>query len=59
MDRDAPPMRAARMRDAFESYGPVERLRNPAREVAARRHNPKSIIREVVTVYENVLRKCA
>lgn len=51
------PMLAARLRDVFEDDNLAARLGSQAREVAVKRHDPDSIVHEVVTAYEDVLRK--
>ena len=48
-------MLAARLRDVFEDDSLAVRLGNQAHEVAVRRHNPDTIIQDIVTAYEAVL----
>jgi len=50
------PMLAAKLREVFENDDLASRLGNEARDVAARRHDPGLIVREVLAVYEAVLK---
>jgi glycosyltransferase involved in cell wall biosynthesis len=49
------PMLAARLRDLFEDDNLAVRIGRQAHEVAVKRHDPDSIVHEVVTAYEDVL----
>ena len=53
------PMLAARLRELFEDDALAVRLGEEARAVALRRHDPNQVIRDVVAIYEDVLRKAA
>lgn len=51
------PMLAARLRQVFEDDALSVHLGNEAQKVAIERHNPRLIVREILSIYENVLRK--
>lgn len=51
------PMLAARLRDVFEDDSLAVRLGSQAHEVAVRRHDPRSIVQEILAAYEEVLKK--
>ena len=49
------PMLAARLREVFEDDGLAVRLGRQAHNVACKRHNPDSVVRQVLRIYEDVL----
>ena len=51
------PMLAARLREVFEDDDLAVRLGNQAHEVAAMRHDPEAIIKDMVSAYRAVLGK--
>lgn len=51
------PMLADRLREVFENDGLAVRLGSQASEVAIRRHDPNTIVHEVLAAYEDVLGK--
>jgi len=53
------PMLAARLRELFEDDALAVQLGEEARAVALRRHDPDQVVRDVVAIYEDVLRRAA
>lgn len=51
------PMLAARLRQVFENDALAIQLGNQSHETAARRHEPDTVIRGIVKIYEDVLSK--
>lgn len=50
------PMLAAKIQEVFEDDELAETLGSQARSQARRRHDPAAIVREIVSVYEDVLK---
>jgi glycosyltransferase involved in cell wall biosynthesis len=51
------PMLAARLRELFEDDGLAVRLGNQAHEVAAERHAPDTVVRGILAVYEDLVKR--
>jgi glycosyltransferase involved in cell wall biosynthesis len=49
------PMLAARLREVFEDDALALRLSIYAREAARKRHDPDSVVQEILTVYQKIL----